>query len=59
MIRGLEKNNEGERLTQQEATNNGDQWRMQDLAKGEGGHKRGSGGFAPSHLRIFTRKTLI
>ena len=42
MIRGLEKNNEGERLTKQETKNSGDQWRIQDLAKGN--HKCGSGG---------------
>ena len=35
MIRSLEKNNDGEKLTNQETKNSGDQWRTQDLAKGQ------------------------
>ena len=49
MIRGLEKNNEGENLTKHETKNSGEQWRTQDLAKGS--HNRGSGGKALSRQR--------
>ena len=35
MIRSLEKNNDGEKLTKQKTKNSGDQWRTQDLAKGQ------------------------
>ena len=74
MNRGLEKNDEGERLTKQETKKSGE---ISETHSGFGkvGHKRGSGGEALSRrrlwgsggrafslqriFRIFTRKTLI
>ena len=64
MIRGLEKNNEGERLTKQETKMSGEisnAFRIWQREATSEGLVRGYGGRAPSLQRIFrffTRKTL-